>query len=299
MTRESFENYFKIRVAEIDEYLDKNLLSSHEELSPRLVESVRYSTLATAKRIRPFLCVAIAEAYGLERKKVLTAASAIELIHSYSLIHDDLPAMDNDDCRRGKLTNHRVYGEAVAILAGDTLLTTAFEWLSQLSFQEIESNKILKIIGLVSQAAGSRGMIGGQMLDLEGENKKITLEYLEKMHRAKTGALIVLPVEVAAVMAEISDEELESLKAFASNLGLLFQIVDDILDVEGNSEKLGKSIGSDLEQGKATYPTILGIDKAKGYAKEIYEKAIKSLDNLKCDTERLKALTNYTYHRSS
>jgi geranylgeranyl diphosphate synthase type II len=299
MSSSDFEKYLKALVTEINGYLDSNLLTSKEELSAKLVESVRYSALAGGKRIRPFLCVAIAEAYGMARQRVLSAACAIELIHCYSLIHDDLPAMDNDDYRRGKLTNHKVYGEAVAILAGDTLLTTAFGWLAKLKAQAIEPEKIVQILERFFNAAGSQGMIGGQMLDLEGENKKITLEYLEKMHRAKTGALMTLPAEVAAIMADVSATELENLREFTTNLGLLFQIVDDILDVEGSSEKLGKKVGSDLAQGKATYPSILGLNKAKDYAKEIYDKTIKSLDNLKCNTKMLAALTDYTYHRNT
>jgi geranylgeranyl diphosphate synthase type II len=241
----------------------------------RLPESCRYSTLAGGKRIRASLAQIVGECFQHETSPaIMRFACAIELIHAYSLIHDDLPAMDNDDFRRGKPTNHKVYGEAIAILAGDNLLTTAFAWLAKLVEEKVAPDKVVKLIALVAEAAGENGMIGGQVLDIEAENQKISIGQLETIHLLKTGALLSAPIIGAAMLCDAAESDIKALQQYSKKIGLLFQIVDDLLDVEGDLKELGKAPGSDEKKGKATYPSILGLEKTRSLAASTHSQAL-------------------------
>lgn len=262
----------------------------------RLHEAMRYSCLAGGKRIRPALC--IMSAAGASRG-ALRAGCAFELIHTYSLIHDDLPAMDDDDLRRGKPTSHKVFGEATAILAGDALLTLAFSWFASLVDYDIAAEKVVKIIKLAADAAGHNGMVGGQMLDLACEKKRADLPTLEEVHRRKTGALIVAPVLVGALIANATASETAILEKFAARIGLLFQIVDDLLDIEGNVASLGKNTGRDAILEKSTYPALLGVQGAKDYALAVHREALKLLGSLAVPRPRLAEMADYILERKN
>ncbi len=259
----------------VDRALDRWLPG--QKLKPGIIhQAMRYSVFAGGKRLRPVLTIAASESVGGTQGKALPAACALELVHTYSLIHDDLPAMDDDDFRRGRPSSHKVYGEAVAILAGDALLTYAFELLVR------ESLNLGSDAGLVSsqvqelaQAAGTAGMIGGQVLDLEAEGRKVDLAGLEEIHHRKTGALLKAAVRLGAIAAGAGWEELTDLTAYAEALGLAFQIKDDLLDVEGDSAKLGKPVGSDAAKDKSTYPSIIGLEQSKLMLAEQTETALK------------------------
>lgn len=252
-------------------YLDKmqkrveeKLLGYLEELHypPVMSEGMKYALLNGGKRLRPILHYMTLELLGVEISKGDAVASAIEMIHSYSLVHDDLPALDNDDYRRGKLTTHKVYGEANGILVGDALLTYAFYIVASKS-KEIEANKLVKIIELVSKYAGVQGMIGGQVVDIESEGKIVDLPTLQYIHTHKTGMMIRLPIEAGAVLAGVEGSKKEALIRYADLIGLAFQIKDDLLDIEGTFEDIGKPVGSDLKLEKSTYPAIFGVEKTK------------------------------------
>ncbi|MDQ7031794.1 MAG: polyprenyl synthetase family protein [Desulfonauticus sp.] len=245
-----------------------------------LKQSMAYSLLAGGKRIRPILCLNWAQMLGLNKEKILNFACALEFIHTYSLIHDDLPAMDDDDFRRGKPSNHKVYGEAMAILAGDALLTYSFELMLD---NPIPCSFLLKASRIVSKAAGASGMVGGQVLDLELENKdSVNLEQVQTMHRLKTGALIEVSCLSGAILAQevgASNKDLDKAKNYGQNIGLAFQIIDDILDVIGDEKKLGKPIGSDIKQGKSTYPTLIGLEQSYDLAQQSINQALECLDD--------------------
>lgn len=226
-----------------------------------LNESMYYSLVGGGKRIRPVLALASAEAVEGDPESILPAAVALELIHTYSLIHDDLPAMDNDDYRRGRLSNHKVFGEANAILAGDALLTYAFELLANPKLGQPERQ--LRIIQEIAVAAGKAGMVGGQVADVAGEGKSLTLNEIEEIHKAKTGALLTVSARLGVILAGGTEDQVRALTSYAQALGLAFQIKDDILDVIGDSETLGKPAGSDLRQSKSTYVSLLGLEGAK------------------------------------
>lgn len=262
-----------------------------------LNESIRYSLMAGGKRLRPILVLAAAETLGSDYADYLPAACAMEMIHTYSLIHDDLPAMDDDDLRRGRPTNHKVYGEAIAILAGDALLTQAFEELSK-PFEHVDSSKQLEAIHRVALASGSQGMVGGQAYDLFCEKKKVSLNELEKIHRHKTGKLIQASLELGALLANANSEELESLSQYGQFIGLSFQIADDLLDIEGG-EEIGKDIGSDIAREKATYPALLGLEASKKLAKEITEQALDSLKIFDEKAQALRSLAQYIIERKN
>jgi geranylgeranyl diphosphate synthase type II len=221
-----------------------------------------YSLEAGGKRIRPLLLFATLDAFGIEPQKGLLAASAIEMVHTYSLIHDDLPSMDNDDLRRGKPTNHKVFGDAIAILAGDGLLTYSFEVIGNIPPEFASAETKLKLMMELAKAAGTEGMVGGQVADMLGEGKSLTLEELEYIHIHKTGKLLVFSVLAGALLAEANQEQLKSLSSFAHHLGLAFQIQDDILDLVGNQQLIGKPVGSDTINDKSTYPQLLSLDGA-------------------------------------
>ena len=252
----------------IDEYL------SEFSYPVQIAEGMKYAVLNGGKRIRPILILMVLDLLGKDEKIGLPSGAALEMIHSYSLVHDDLPALDNDDYRRGKLTTHKKFGEAEGILIGDALLTHAFNVLTEKN-RGVSAEKIVEIVKLTSSYAGINGMIGGQMIDIESEGKKISLETLKYIHKNKTGKLLKLPVEIACILGDVSKDIREKLEEYADLIGLAFQIKDDILDVEGDFVKLGKPIGSDAEIEKATYPSMVGMEKSKELLNEITEKAKK------------------------
>ena len=227
-----FKAYCKAKLPLIDEALQK-AMTIEGEIAPTIFDSMRYSLFAGGKRLRPVLLLAAADAVGADGNKFLNVACGLEMIHTYSLIHDDLPAMDNDDYRRGKLTNHKVYGEGIAVLAGDSLLTYAFE--TMLSQEGVEPKTLLRVVKEIASAAGPEGMVGGQVIDMESEGKAVSLDTLQQMHRAKTGALFRAAVRAGAILGGASDEEVEALTVYAEKFGLAFQITDDILDVIGTA----------------------------------------------------------------
>ncbi|TDT68053.1 farnesyl-diphosphate synthase [Hypnocyclicus thermotrophus] len=266
-----------------------NLENFFNELNyPQIISSgMKYSVLNGGKRLRPFLLLATLEMLNIDIKKGIPSACAIELIHSYSLVHDDLPALDNDDLRRGKLTTHKKYGEANGILIGDALLTHAFYLLSEKNLNILSADKIVKIISLTSKYAGINGMIGGQTIDIESENKQIDLPTLQYIHTHKTGKMILLPIEIAIIIANLDDVKSNVLKEYAEIIGLTFQIKDDILDIEGEIDKIGKPIGSDLELNKSTYPSIFGLEKTKEILQEKTKEAKELLLNTFGETSKI------------
>ncbi len=268
----------------------------------RHLESMRYSLFVGGKRIRPILCLAAAESVSDSsdiHERLYPICSALECIHTYSLIHDDLPAMDNDDLRRGKPTNHTIYGEAGAILAGDALLTWAFDLLSDQTNSSLSPDSRLEIIQVIARAAGSFGMVGGQALDIENENTNFPFSTLETIHKNKTGALITASVVSGAIGAGANKQQLQHLKDYGYNIGLAFQIVDDLLDITSTTEELGKPAGSDTELGKATYPAYFGIEETRNKAQEAVELAVKSLSSFDDKAEPLRMLARYIYDRSN
>lgn len=272
------------------------LFENETVIAPRLYEAMRYSLLAGGKRLRPVLLMASAEAAGAKDGGIyMEAACALEMIHTYSLIHDDLPAMDDDAYRRGRLTNHKVFGEGVAILAGDALLTNAFEVLMRQ--KNADPSALLKAAAEISRAAGFNGMVGGQVIDLMSENTSIEFETLQVMHQAKTGALFRAAVRVGAILAGASEKTLEALTSYADKFGLAFQITDDILDVSGDQEKIGKPIGSDQKNHKSTYVTLYSLETAQKMALETVESAVNDLKAFGEEAEFLRLAVRYLIKR--
>ena len=269
------------------------------ERFPRpLFESMRYSLFAGGKRIRPALALGAAEAVGGQARSALPFAAALEMIHTYSLIHDDLPAMDDDDLRRGKPTNHRVYGEGIAILAGDALLTDAFWVLTRREvLAEHPAERVVRAVEVIARAAGSPGMVAGQALDLVCEGRDVDLATVEFLHVSKTGALIRAATVVGGLAAGAAEADLERLARYAERLGLAFQIADDILDVEGTTEELGKPAGSDQGRSKATYPAVVGLEEAKLRARELMAEALECLEPFGEKAEPLRALARFVVER--
>ena len=241
-----------------------------------LEKAMEYSLMAGGKRLRPVLLMAAADAVGKDGAAFLTTGCAIEMIHTYSLIHDDLPAMDNDDYRRGKPTNHKVFGDGIAVLAGDALLTLAFEVM--LRQEGAAPETIVTVVSEMSRAAGPYGMVGGQVLDLEGEGRRLDLAALRKIHMGKTGALFCAAIRSGAILAGAKEEELAALTLYAERFGLAFQITDDILDVTGDEAAIGKPVGSDVRNEKATYVTLTSLEKAKKLAEDAVDEAVAALD---------------------
>lgn len=289
------ERYIETNKKLVEDYLETILHSPNEEYK-NLYEAMNYSLLLGGKRIRPILTKAVLESFGLTWDDYKDVVCAIELIHSYSLVHDDLPAMDNDDYRRGKLTNHKVYGEGMAILAGDGLLTAAFELIS--GNQVVKPQDLIKIIHILAKGAGPSGMVGGQAFDLSSEGKILPLEELQVLHRGKTGALFHGAIEIGLILSGAKEDTYAAFIDYAEALGLLFQITDDILDVTGTVEELGKTPGSDIRQDKATYVSILGLDGAKAKANETADLAKAALSKTEANTEVLAALIDYLVHRT-
>ena len=272
---------FQVYLKEKTDFFETELKKELQELSypETIADGMEYAVLNGGKRLRPFLLFATLELLNENINKGVKSAIALEMIHSYSLVHDDLPALDNDDYRRGKLTTHKVFGEAEGILIGDSLLTYAFYILSQKNLEFLSFEQIVNIISKTSEYAGINGMIGGQMIDIESENKKIDLETLKYIHSHKTGKLIKLPIEIACIIANVEKDKKEVLEEYADLIGLAFQVKDDILDVEGTFEDLGKPVGSDIDLHKATYPSILGMEESKKILNDTVEKAKEIIKN--------------------
>lgn len=289
----SYKEQYKLYLEMIEAYL-ANCIDIKNPYYSNLKEAMNYSLLAGGKRLRPVLGLATAQLLGGDINMVLPYACSIEMIHTYSLIHDDLPAMDDDDFRRGKPTNHKVFGEAMAILAGDGLLNFAYENMLKAALDLGCDINQVRAISAVSHYAGINGMIGGQVIDMDCEGRLVEEDRLKSMHRLKTGALIKAPIEAAAIICNASFEQIDLLVNFAANLGLAFQIKDDILDVEGNIEAMGKKPGSDAMAEKTTYVTLYGMEKAKLLLDLATEEALSCLgrlDELQCDSWFLKELT--------
>lgn len=290
-----FKNLWKNRTA----LVEKNLIAELQKnpaLEEKLSKAMEYSLMAGGKRLRPILVMAAADAVNGTGEKFLTVGTAIEMIHTYSLIHDDLPAMDNDDYRRGKLTNHKVFGEATAILAGDALLTLAFEVITRQ--EDISPEILLQVVKEMSTAAGQSGMVGGQSIDLESENKKIDMATLRKMHLGKTGALFRAAIRSGAILAGANSQQLDALTTYAEKFGLAFQITDDILDVIGDEKNLGKPIGSDAKNNKSTYVTLTSLDTAKNLAQKAVDEAVDTLKIFGAEAEFLRELVKYLIGRN-
>jgi geranylgeranyl diphosphate synthase type II len=269
----------------------ENVLPESEGPEARVVEAMRYSLFAGGKRFRPILCLAAAEAVGEEIEAAMPAACALEMIHTYSLIHDDLPAMDDDELRRGKPTSHVVFGEAIAILAGDGLLTEAFVLLSD--YHTLLPERALKLIGVIARAASYRGMVGGQVVDMLSQNKPANLETVQQMHSRKTAALISAAAESGALAGRGSDDQVEALARYGRAIGLAFQIADDILDIEGDTAVLGKTAGSDVARGKLTYPAVAGLEGSRQRARELVKDALVALESFDQKADPLRSLAEY------
>ncbi len=277
----------------VDYYLEN--LMAESDMLPDLKKAISYSLLSGGKRIRPILTLLTCELVEGQKEAAQKVGAALEFIHTYSLIHDDLPAMDDDEFRRGQKTNHLVFGEGLAILAGDALLTEAFTLLTGVN---LSGEKRCQLIKLISTAAGPAGMVGGQVLDLQAEGKNIDLNQLKKIHQKKTGELFKAAILGGALCGQPQREEWQALEKYATNLGLTFQIVDDILDVTGDSEKLGKEVGQDEKRGKNTYPSLLGLAEAQDRAEEVARKARESLKIFGENAADLSNLVTFVLKRS-
>lgn len=292
------EAYLQDRRNIVEEALQR-YLAPEGDIPAQIYKAVRYSVFAEGKRLRPILCLAAVEAVGGNLAPAIPIACALELIHTYSLIHDDLPAMDNDDFRRGKLTNHKVFGEAIAILAGDALLTEAFALLSRAEKVRLPAERRLAVIQEIAQAAGISGMVGGQALDVLSEKSVSTEDILYEIHRRKTGSLIVAAVKSGAIISNARKDKIQALSQYGINVGLAFQIADDILNVEGDRELMGKETGSDSVHGKLTYPSLMGVDAAKEKLTKYVNAAIESLSNFDERARPLRIIALYVKERKS
>jgi len=280
----------------VDEYL-AGIIDSVDNSPGALKKAMGYSIFAGGKRLRPMFAIAASETVGGTLKQVLPAACALELIHTYSLIHDDLPAMDDDDYRRGVPTNHKVFGEATAILAGDALLTKAFEVLSDTERFASPPTDLLRVSSEIARAAGDAGMVGGQIIDMESECQDIDLDMLMNLHRKKTGALITVSVRAGAILGGGDETQVERLNEYGDCVGLAFQISDDILDVVGDQEKLGKKTGMDEVRGKKTYISLLGLEESRKRAEALIDRAIDALSSFNERAEALRAIGRYVIER--
>ncbi|MCT4783689.1 MULTISPECIES: polyprenyl synthetase family protein [Exiguobacterium] len=272
------------------------VFNERDAIPNRLHDAMMYSLEAGGKRIRPALVYAVLETYDCPLARGAEVAAALEMVHTYSLIHDDLPAMDDDDVRRGRPTNHRQFDEATAILAGDALLTDAFRILAE---TKLEAHKVVELIALFSSAAGSRGMVGGQLDDMLAEKRAdVSLETLQSIHERKTGALLVYALEAGAILADVTPADRAALKAFGRHLGIAFQIQDDILDVEGDEAVIGKRVGSDEQNDKTTYPKLLGLEGAKHALSREVEWAESELSSLSVEAPLLQAMLDFIVKRN-
>ena len=290
--------YLEARLVLVDQALER-VLPPQDAPPPTLHRAMRYSVQAGGKRLRPILVIAGAEAVGGSAEQVMETACALELIHTYSLIHDDLPAMDNDDYRRGRLTNHKVFGEAIAILAGDALLTLAFKLIALNGARTGDARIIATLVTDIADAAGTDGMVGGQVVDIESEGKAVSAETLDYIHTHKTAALIRASLCAGALIAGGTPAQLAAVRACGEPLGLAFQIVDDILDVEGSTEQLGKTAGKDEQQQKATYPAHHGLEASRAKARTLIAEAKHALAPLGERAEPIQALADFILERRS
>ena len=289
-------SYLLSKRKQIDRAIDKTI--DQTDNSSVVVSAMRHCLMAEGKRIRPILCIAASQAVSGQTEDVIRVACALEMIHTYSLIHDDLPAMDNDDLRRGKPTCHIAFDEATAILTGDALLTLAFEVLSSIEpNSKNNALKWLRVINIIAKAAGYKGMIEGQIKDIAAEGNPLGLEDLEQMHALKTGALIEASIITGAILGNGSFEQIEQLNIYAKNIGLAFQVIDDILNVEGDPAVMGKDVGTDQARKKSTYPSILGIGKSKEFAKNLVKNALQALDYFDNKSDPLRAIAHYIIDR--
>lgn len=292
------KTYLSVKRSEVDR-LPQSYLPCPKSDPPLIHEAIRYSLFAGGKRIRPILCLAACEAVGGNVDKVLPFASAIELIHTYSLVHDDLPAMDDDSHRRGKLTNHKMFGESTAILTGDALLTAAFTMMAEKGLSSsITPKKILRAMLELGSASGSTGMVGGQLLDIESQGKDgLTLEKLQAMHTCKTGVLIRASIRIGGILGGAGPKKLSHLTWFGEKAGLAFQIADDILDVEGEEKDLGKPVGQDKTKGKWTYPALIGLEQSKKEATALVDEALDTLKGFGPEADPLREIAVYMINR--
>ncbi|WP_414516697.1 geranylgeranyl diphosphate synthase CrtE [Nostoc sp. PCC 9305] len=289
--------YLKERQKLCDNALDRSIPVIYPE---KIYEAMRYSLLAGGKRVRPILCLATCEMMGGTIEMAMPTACAVEMIHTMSLIHDDLPAMDNDDYRRGKLTNHKVYGEDVAILAGDGLLALAFESVAIETPQSVKREVVLQVIARLGRALGAGGLVGGQVVDLESEGKSdISLETLNFIHKHKTAALLEACVVCGGLIANASPEDVQRLTRYAQNIGLAFQIIDDILDITSTQEELGKTAGKDQKAQKVTYPSLWGLEESRSKAQELVKEACVELEPFGDRAKPLQAIAHYITSRNN
>jgi geranylgeranyl diphosphate synthase, type II len=292
----SIGEYLEAERARVDRELDR-ILPSEEEPPRSIHRAIRYSVLAGGKRLRPILCLECGRLFSVNDEMLLSAAAALELVHTYSLIHDDLPAMDNDDLRRGKPTSHRVFGEALAILAGDALLTLAFEIISQTG--RISPELQLQLIHELAYALGTRGLIGGQVADLAAAGRDIDEPTLKYIHRTKTGALIRAAARTGALIAGVPDDDLARVTRYGEKVGLAFQIADDLLDVLGTEDQLGKTVGKDSDQHKATYPAFYGVAESRSIAVRLVDEACETLAAYDARARRLEEIAHFLITRQS
>ncbi|SNR86894.1 farnesyl-diphosphate synthase [Anaerovirgula multivorans] len=289
--KQDLSHYIELINKELQKYMD-----IYPRKNKTLIDAMNYSLMAGGKRLRPVLALASYNIFNHEIEEVLPYACGIEMIHTYSLIHDDLPAMDNDDYRRGKLTNHKVFGEGTAILAGDGLLNYAFEIMLQDAVKRKNVSPYVESMRVIAEAAGINGMIGGQIVDLESENKTIDGDTLEYIHLKKTAALITAPLKIGAIIGQASEVDIENMEFIGRNLGLAFQIRDDILDIIGENDKLGKNVGSDENKQKSTYPSIHGLEYSINKVKELTLSANEKLMKYN-NASFLYELSNYLINR--
>ncbi len=291
--------YLEDKRQDVDRFLE-SFIPAATTPPATLHDSVRYSLFAGGKRVRPILAIAAADAVGTASKAVVPVASSLELIHTYSLIHDDLPAMDNDDYRRGKLTNHKVYGEAMAILAGDALLTLAFDLCSREDLLDgLAPAQQVRLIHELAVGSGNLGMVGGQVFDIQAENQDIDLATLQNIHKHKTGMLIRAAARMGAIVANATPEQLDALTGYGEDIGLAFQIADDVLNVTGTREELGKNANTDAQRGKKTYPTFYGVDGAKALADHVRDRAIAHLASFGPSADPLREIARYITARKN
>ena len=288
-------SYLKEHQKLVEVALDKSIILAKPQ---KIYEAMRYSLLAGGKRLRPILCLASCKLMGGTLSMAMPTACALEMIHTMSLIHDDLPAMDNDDYRRGKLTNHKVYGDDIAILAGDGLLAYAFEYVAT-ETTDVPTDRLIKVIAKLGRTVGPAGLVGGQVLDLESEGRTdITAEVLSFIHTHKTGALLETSVVSGAILAGASEDDIAKLSKYAQNIGLAFQIVDDILDITATDEQLGKTAGKDLAAQKATYPSIWGLEKSQEQAQNLINDAMAQLESYGKNADPLIAIAEFIVTRN-
>jgi geranylgeranyl diphosphate synthase, type II len=307
MTRRTKNRLFRIQMSDLKTFLAEasesvnqklDALVPASEIEPtKLHQAVRWSLFAGGKRFRPALLIAVGQTFGATREKLLTVAAALEMIHTYSLVHDDLPAMDDDDLRRGQPTCHKKFDEATAILAGDVLQTLAFQAIAEDAHLTAETR--VRLIAEIARAAGSpTGMVAGQQFDLEAEGKRISGGELRQIHERKTGAMIVAAARAGAIVADAGEREIAAVSEYAAQLGLLFQIVDDLLDVSGTAQDLGKTPGKDARSAKATYPSLYGLERARSLALETHRKSLAALVRIEPDTELLREIADFILRRN-